>query len=316
MRMHVGVAGRLVARRIAAMVAVRAVAIAVSLAGMCLAAVYAHAETTVGKIRRTNTLVIAYLDQQFPFSARSEDGQPYGYSIDLCRHIAEAVRRELKLPQLQVRYRLVDASSRFDAVARGDADIECGATTNNAARRAQFAFTIPHFITSTRMIVRKSSGIHDWSELRDKRVVLVRGSSIIPYVRAFDATGMLRMQLLETDKESEALSMLVNGEVDAYADDEALLHAFRNDMEDGAAFAIEGEALSVDAYAMMMRKDAAAFKTIVDREMARMIFDGDIYAIYDRWFMQPVGPDRRSLNVPMSYLLRDSFHFPSDKVMQ
>lgn len=290
--------------------------IATVLACLCLAPLCAHAEQTLDKIRRTNTLVIAYPDDQFPFSSVDDAGKPTGYSIDICGKIASAVRRELKLPQMQVRYVQTDSQTRFTTVADGAADIECGTTTNNAARRSRFSFTVPHFFTTTRMMARKDSGIHAWSDLRGKRVAVVRGSSIVPYAKARDASSILNIRWNEFDTEAEALASLEQGRVDAYADDDVLLYSYRSAMKEPQAFAIVGEALSVDPYSMMMRKDDTSFKALVDREMVRMISEREIYAIYDRWFVAQAGPARRSMEMPMGYLLRDAFHFPSDKVAQ
>lgn len=286
------------------------------LALTCLAPVSAHAEDTLEKIRRTNTLVIAFPEHRFPFSEASGNGRASGYSIDICQKIADAVRRELKLPQMQVGFLQVDAASRFEAIAGGQADIECGSTTSNAARRERFSFTVPHFYTTTRMMVRAQSGIGSWVDMRGKRVVTVRGSSILPYVKARDASGVLNLRWSEVVRDFDAVAMVADGSVDAYAEDEVLLVSHRSEMADPERFAIVGEALSVDPYAMMMRKNDAAFKAVVDREMVRMITEGEIYGLYDRWFVRAAGGRKRPLGMAMGYVLRDSFRFPSDKVAQ
>ncbi|EJN02893.1 amino acid ABC transporter substrate-binding protein [Herbaspirillum sp. YR522] len=296
----------LVARRACWFVAVLALA--------CQASLSAHAEETVDKIRRTHTLVVAYAPNQFPFVS-VEDGQPVGYAIDICNRIADGLRRELRLPQLQVRYLEVDTRSRFDAIADGQADIECGTTTNNAARRNRFAFTIPHFFTTTRMMVRRDSGIRSWRDLRERRVVMVRGTSVVPYAKARDASGLLNIQWVQIDREADAMSMLQQAQVDAYADDDVMLYSYRSMASDPGALVIVGEALSVDPYAMMMRQDPA-FKALVDREMVRMISTREIHALYRQWFLAPAGGGRVAMNLPMGYLLRDSFNFPTDKVAQ
>jgi glutamate/aspartate transport system substrate-binding protein len=286
------------------------------LAGLCLAPALAHAESTLDRIRHTNALVIAFPDGHFPFAEAAGDGKATGYSIEICQKIAEAVRRELKLPQMQVRYLAVTTDGRFQAIAKGDADIECGSTTSNASRRSRFSFTVPHFYTTTRMMVRQDSGIRSWLDMRGKRVVMVRGSSLVPHVKARDTAGMLDMRMILVEKDLDAITMLADGRADAYAEDDVLLYSHRMGAKNPEAFAIVGEALSVDPYAMMMRKDDAAFKAVVDREMVRMISAGEINEIYERWFMRPAGGRPRALNLPMGYVLRDSFRFPTDKVAE
>lgn len=287
-----------------------------ALASICLAPVFAHAENTLDKIRRTNTMVVAYPPHHFPFAEALDDGRVVGYSIEICQKVADAVRRELKLPQMQLRFLPVDINGRFESLSNGDADLECGSTTNNAARRERFSFTVPHYYTTTRMIVRSGSGIRSWVDMRGKRVVTVRGSSVLNYVKARDAAGVLNLRWSEVTRDIDAMAMVSDGKVDAYVDDDVLLSAHRSGISHPESLAIVGESLSVDPYAMMMRRNDAAFKAVVDREMVRMITDGEIYGIYDNWFVRPVGTRKHALGVPMSYLLRDSFRFPGDKVAE
>lgn len=287
-----------------------------ALALICLAPFVVRAENTLEKIRRTNTFVIAYSDHQLPFSARDADGKVVGYSIDICLKVADALKRDAKLPQLRVNFLEVDSEGRFAALNSGEADIECGASSNTPVRRAQYAFTVPHFFTTSRVMVRKTSGIRSWNDLRGRRVALVPGNSIEPHARARNEAGMLDIHWVEFKLEVDAAAALAGGQVDAYAQDDVLLYADRSQMKNPEEFVIVGEPLSVDPYAMMMRKSDTALKSIVDREIVRMVTDREIYAMYDKWFMAPVGQNQRPLDLPMSYLLRDSFRFPSDKVAQ
>lgn len=286
----------------------------VALACLCLASALARADDALDRIRRTNTFVIAYPEGHFPFAESDGTGKAVGYSIDICLKIADALRRELKLPQMQVRYQGVSAESRFNVIAKGEADIECGSTTSNAQRRSRFAFTIPHFYTTTRMMVRKDSGIRSWLDMRGKRVVLVRGSLTVSYVKTRDATGMLDLRLQEVEHDRDAVAMVSDGRADAYVEDDVLLYSYRLGAPNPAALTVVGEALSVEPYAMMMGKEEAGLKALVDREMVRMIATGEINAVYGRWFMTPVGGRKEALGLPMGYVLRDSFRFPSDKV--
>lgn len=140
---------------------------------LCFAVVLSHAADvpTLNGIRDTQTIRIAYREASVPFSYLDADKKPVGYAIDLCLKIAEAVRRELKLQHLNIRYLPVTPSTRIAAMVEGQADLECGSTTNNVERRKEVVFTIPHFVATSRMIVRADSGIRNWFDLRNKRVV-------------------------------------------------------------------------------------------------------------------------------------------------
>lgn len=277
-------------------------------------AAFAYGGETLARIRQTQTIVLGYDADLFPFSYETADGRIAGYSIDICIKIAEAFKRELKLPQLKIDYLKVDATTRFASIAGGKADIECGATTNNTARRRQFAFTVPHFYTATRMVVRKNLGVRNWIDLHNRRVAVLKGSAVADYAKSRDNPRVLNIAWREIDADSQALPLVEKGEVEAYVDDDVFLHSMLMNVPRPDEFVITGDALWVDPYSMMMNKKDADFKAVVDREMVRMINQGDILKIYDRWFMHEIPPDKRSMNMPMSYLLRDSFRFPTDKV--
>ncbi len=126
------------------------------------------AADTLVHIKETQTVTIAHREASFPFSYYNDDKKPVGYSLDICLKLVDAIKKELKLPQLNVVYLAVTPSTRIPAIVDGKADLECGSTTNNAERRKQVSFTIPHFFATARMIVRADSGIKNWTDLKDK----------------------------------------------------------------------------------------------------------------------------------------------------
>jgi ABC-type amino acid transport substrate-binding protein len=272
-----------------------------------------HAEDTLTRIRDTHTITIANREASLPFSYLDENNRPAGYAIDLCLKIAEAVRRELKLPQLNIAYLTVTPGNRIPAIVEGKADIECGSTANNADRRRQVAFTIPHFIAGARMLVRADSGIKNWPDLRDKRVVTTQGTTMTKLLNDSDKVRALGLKLVEARNHKDAFSMVEKREAQAFAMDDVLLYGLRAGAKNPSDFLIVGDMLSTEAYAIMLRRDDAPFKALVDREMSRIIADGEMSKLYDKWFMNPL-PNGLNFNMPMGYLLRDAMRFPSDKV--
>jgi glutamate/aspartate transport system substrate-binding protein len=274
---------------------------------------------TLGKIRKNQTLVIAFVgvvsNGRSPFARIAEDGKVEGYAIDICTRIAEGIKRDLKLPALKIEFLPVNAQSRFDAVIENKADLECSVTTNNAERREKVAFTVPHFFTSVRMLVRKNSGIRDWPDLRDRKAATTRGTAIVKIINARNDARALNVRIDESGSDAEAAWALEKGRVDAFVMDEVLLISSLGFMEHPEDFEIVGAPLSVEPYCIMMRKDDPAFRQLVGREMAKMAHDGEIRRLYQKWFMRPIGSRQVSMDVPMNYLLRDSLLYPSDKVL-
>lgn len=273
----------------------------------------ASAKGALDRIRDTQSITIAHRDASVPFSYL-DDGKPIGYAVDLCLKIADAVRRELKLPALKIKYLSVTPSTRIPAIMNGEADLECGSTTNNVGRREQVAFTIPHFLASARMVARADAGIRNWVDLRNKRVVTTSGTTTVMLLNDRDKVRALNLKLIEGRDHAESFSMVERSEAEVFVMDDVLLYGLRANAKVPERFLVMGDALSAEPYAIMLPKGDAEFKSIVDLEMARIIHDGEIYQIYKKWFETPIPPKGINMNMPMGYLLRGIFRYPTDKV--
>ncbi|MET3120205.1 ABC-type amino acid transport substrate-binding protein [Undibacterium sp. GrIS 1.8] len=274
----------------------------------------ANAADTLTHIKDTQTITIAHREASSPFSYLSENKKPIGYSIDICLRIVDAIKKELKLPQLKVNYLLVTGSTRIPSIVEGKADLECGSTTNNAERRKQVAYTIPHFFATSRMLVRADSGINNWTDLKEKTVVTTKGTTSVKLLGDRDKVRSLGLKLVEANDHNNSFAMVESGQAAAFPMDDVLLYGLRANSKDPSKFVIVGDGLSTEPYAIMLRKDDPAFKAFVDREIANLMADGDINKLYTKWFQQPVPPKSTNLNMPMGFLLRDTIRFPSDKV--
>lgn len=274
----------------------------------------ASALDTLSAIRERQSIVIAYREGSAPFSYLDENKRPIGYSVDLCLKIAEAIKRELKMPQLKLQFMPVDSVTRFTAIAEGKADLECGTTTNNAERRKKAAFTIPHFFSGVRALVRSDTGIRNWPDLRGMTVVTTRSTTTVKLLDERNSVRSLNIKLTEGTDDRDSFRLVEEGKADAFPMDDVLLYSLRASAKKPGMFSIVGDPLSVEPYAIMLRKDDPAFKKLVDAEMVRIINDGEIFGLYNKWFMRPIPPKGINLNMPMGYLLRDSLRFPSDSV--
>ena len=274
---------------------------------------HADAGGTLERISRTGKVVLANREASIPFSYLV-DGQPVGYTIDICMRLVDAIRTTLKRPDLKVEFFPVTSTTRIPAVVGGKADLECGSTTNNAARRKDVAFTIAHFIAGARMLVRADSGIRNWSDLRGKTIVTTKGTTNANSIAERNDVRSLNIRLVEADDHAASFAMVERGQADAFAMDDVLLFGLRAAAPQPADFRVAGDLLSVEPYAVMFARDDATLKAVVDKEMARLIDSGELRKLYDKWFVQPVPPKGVNLGMPMSALLRESFRYPSDKV--
>ncbi|AZP12851.1 amino acid ABC transporter substrate-binding protein [Undibacterium parvum] len=274
----------------------------------------AYAADTLARIKETQSITIAHREASVPFSYLSEDKKPIGYSVDVCLKLVDAIKKELKLPKLTVNYLLVTPSTRIPAIVEGKADMECGSTTNNAERRKQVAFTIPHFFATTRMVVRSDSGIKNWTDLKTKTVVTTKGTTTVKLLNDRDKVRALDLQLIEGNDHQNSFEMVDSGKAAAFPMDDVLLYGLRANSKDPAKFSILGDALSTEPYAIILRKDEPAFKSFIDKEMARLMLEGEITKLYDKWFKSTIPPKNINLNMGMNSLMRDNLRFPSDKV--
>lgn len=293
------------------MKAITPIAIALPL---LLSSLPTFAQSILDQIRSSQAITIAHRDSSIPFSYLDAEYKPVGYAMDLCLKVVDALRRELKLPALKVNYLSVTSATRIPSIAQGKAAMECGSTTNTAERRKQVDYTIAHFISSARFLVRQDSGLLKLEDLNGRNVVSTKGSTNIKTLERINAERSLNMKVLEAADHGEAFGMVAQKKADAFAMDDVLLFGLRANSAQSEAFSVIGKPMTIEPYAIMLPKGDAAFKKLVDAEMRRIILSGEINAIYRKWFEQPIPPKGINLNLPMPYMLRDSFKYPSDKV--
>jgi glutamate/aspartate transport system substrate-binding protein len=266
------------------------------------------------KIAAGGHLVLANRESSIPFSYLDGNKKPVGYALDLCLKIAEAVRKKAGAPNMVVDYLQVTPANRIDMVVQGKADLECGSTTNNAERRQKVAFTIPHFITGARLLVRADSPIERLEGLEGKRLVSTKGTTPLKAVTQANQERGLHIQILEVPDHAKAVEMVERNEADAFVMDDVLLYGLAANRANPAALKVVGTFLTTEPLAIMLPKGDPEFKALVDDEMRRLIYSGEARTIYKKWFMQPIPPKNTSLNMPMSYLLKDFWKYPSDQV--
>jgi len=267
---------------------------------------------TIEKIKSTGSITIGHRDASIPFSYYDDNQKPIGYAMDLCMKIVDALKADLKMPNLKVNYQLVTSANRIPLIANGTADLECGSTTNNLEREKQVSFTITHFVTANRWVAKKASGINSLDDLKGKTIVSTAGTTNIKQITQINADKNLGMNIISANGHPEAFQMVETGRAVAFAMDDILLYSLTAQSRNPAEFEISKEATSVEPYGIMLRKDDAEFKKIVDASTAGLYKSGAINAIYEKWFLKPVPPKGINLNVPMSDALKKVFANPTD----
>src|ERR671922_2196415 len=269
-------------------------------AALALALPVAAQEGTLKKIKDSGTITIGHRDASIPFSYYDDKQQPVGYAMDLCLRIVNAVKNDLKMPNLKVNYQLVTSANRIPLMANGTIDLECGSTTNNLERQKQVWFTITHFVTANRWVAKKSAKLDKLEQLKGKTIVSTAGTTNIKQITELNAQKNLGMNIISANGHPEAFQMVETGRAVAFVMDDILLYSLVAQSRNPKDYEISKDALSVEPYGIMLRKDDAAFKKVVNGAINALYKSGEINKIYEKWFMKPVPPKNINLNVPMS----------------
>jgi glutamate/aspartate transport system substrate-binding protein len=277
----------------------------------------AYAEVKTGVLKRiadSGVISLGFHESTPPFTYSIGDGKPLGYSYDISLKLAEAVKRELNLPRLQIKAVPVTTQNRFAIVQNGTADLMCGATTNTTERQKMAAFSNTIFVAGSRLMTRKDSGIKDFSDLVGKTVVTFARSTSEKMLRRMNSEQNFRINIVSTfDRGDTPVSVLQAGQADAYMMDDVLLYATIHETWRPDEWVVTGRPQSFEAYGCILPKDDAAFKKLVDQEIARIMKSGEGESIYRKWLVSPIPPKSVNLNFPMSKEMIDLFKSPNDK---
>ena len=244
-----------------------------------------HADT-LERVAETGEFRIGYVPDAPPLSFTDRDGNAVGYSIDLCRHIASAVRDELQLDKLDITFTpLVSMEDRLSAIEDGKVDIECGATTVTLSRRERVDFTLMTFITGSAVLSTRADPLDTIDSLDKTRIAVLGGTTTEDVMRRAIEVNDFDIKLKIIDSHDEGMQLLNAGKVDGYASDRAMLigQVFRNENAKNE-YALTRTALSFEPYAMMLPRGDSEFRLVADRALASLFRDVRIRRLYQNWF--------------------------------
>ena len=260
---------------------------------------------TLKKVNESGVLRIGYRENSPPFAFLDSKGKPIGYALDLCAAAIEETIAELR-KDVRVEYRPVTPENRFDLLNSGAIDLECGSTTNNFERRKLAAFSPTMFVTGTKLLVRTSSGIRYFQDLRGKTVVLTRGTVQAQAIPKLAERQKLAINFVTAEDHKQSFDLLAAGKADAFANDDVQLYGMLAETKSGSAYRVVGDFLTYADYALMLRKDDPEFAAVIELAFARLAESREIVAIYEKWFLKPL-PSGARLNLPMSPHLEELF---------
>lgn len=262
---------------------------------------------TLEKAKASGTIVMGVRESSAPLSYQLGSDKFVGYHVELCERVIGAL-----LPKASIKYMAVTSQNRIPLLQNGTIDIECGSTTNNAARKQQVAFAITTYVTEARFAVKAASGINSAEQLFGKTVATTTGTTLVQRLRKIEQDNNVSLNLIYGKDHADSFLLLESGRADAFAMDDNTLAGNISNSKSPQDYRIVGKPLGIEPLSIMLRKDDLRFKGAVDGVIKRMMDSGELEQLYSKWFLRPIPPRGAIINIPIGATLRAAFKSPND----
>jgi len=268
---------------------------------------------TLDKIKATGAVTMGVRESSIPMSYTTGDSRFDGFHVEVCRMILNDIKAKLGLSTLRINYQPVTAQNRIPLVQNGTVDIECGTTTNNTARQRDVSFANTLYVEEVRIAVKANSGINSISQLAGKKVATTTGTTSVQLLRKHEkATGVNFDEVFGKDH-ADSFLLLESGRADAFVMDGSILAGNIANSRNPKDFKIVGEVLSVEPIAIMIRKDDPQFKADVNAAIAKIVANGSMPKLWDKWFLKPIPPKNSIVGLELSAATKNAWANLSDK---
>jgi glutamate/aspartate transport system substrate-binding protein len=290
--------------------------------GLALAAVSAasaqaaesQASGRVAKMRETGAITLGYPETSVPFAFLDGNQKPVGYTVEICEHVVQEIRAALELPKLKTVYTPTTSATRIQLLGNGAIDLECGNTTNNVERHQLVSFAPTTFVAQVVLVARKDAGVdvNDPASFRGKMIAAQAGGQTFKVISQLNAKGKLGITVAAAKDTAETFLMIQSGRAAGTANDDGLAYAVVASSPTPDAYVIGTRGLEAAPYGIMEPKDDQEFKALVDAAVLKLIKDGTVAALYDKYFNAPIPPNNLNLKYPMSAALKRALANPTD----
>jgi glutamate/aspartate transport system substrate-binding protein len=286
------------------------------LAAVAAFAAQAQTTDTLKKIKDNASATMGVRESSGALSYTLGDGKFAGFHVEVCQKVLADIQKAQGIAKLDVKYVPVTSQNRIPLVQNGTVDIECGSTTNNAARQKDVAFAVTTYVEEVRIAVKANSGITSIAQLANKRVATTTGTTSVQHLRKHERGASINFEEVFGKDHADSFLLLESGRADAFVMDGQILAGNIAKAKNPAEFKIVGEVLSVEPIAIMIRKDDPGFKKAVDDSIKAMMKSGEIAKLYDKWFMQPIPPTNTKVALPLSDATKSAWANPNDKPLE
>ena len=257
------------------------------LALLCLQISGAAAVELTGTLKRvseTGQINLGFREFEPPMSFQAQDGSPVGYSIDLCDHIAAAVKQKLGRSDIAINYVPVTAENRFTSIESGSIDILCGATTKTLGRSERVSFTQLTFVTGASLLSLDANKVSNVLGLKGKRVAVVSNTTTIEALKGAISKTLVDAEVVPVPSATDGMAMLDKGEVDAFSSDQVVLIGQVITRDSDKQYFLSQDLFSFEPFALAVTRGDADFRLIADRALSQLYRSGQVFALYQKWF--------------------------------
>jgi glutamate/aspartate transport system substrate-binding protein len=271
------------------------------------------AGNTLDKIKASGAVTMGVRESSIPMSYTTGESRFDGFHVEMCRMILNDIKDKLGLSTLRINYQPVTGQNRIPLVQNGTVDIECGTTTNNTARQRDVSFANTLYVEEVRIAVKVNSGINSISQLAGKKVATTTGTTSVQILRKHEkATGVNFDEVFGKDH-ADSFLLLESGRADAFVMDGSILAGNIANSRNPKDFKIVGEVLSTEPIAIMVRKDDPQFKAAVNAAIAKIVANGNMPKLWDKWFLKPIPPKNSVVGLELSAATKNAWANLNDR---
>nr|WP_255538078.1 amino acid ABC transporter substrate-binding protein [Polynucleobacter nymphae] len=258
------------------------------------------ASATLDKIKSTGAVTMGVRESSIPMSYTTGDSRFDGYHVEVCRMILNDIKSKLGMSTLRINYQPVTSQNRVPLVQNGTVDIECGTTTNNAGRAKDVSFANTLYVEEVRIAVKANSGINSISQLAGKKVATTTGTTSVQLLRKHEKANNVNFDEVYGKDHADSFLLLESGRADAFVMDGSILAGNIASAKNPKDYKIVGEVLSTEPIAIMVRKDDPEFLADVNSAIAKIVANGSMPGLWNKWFLAPIPPKNAVVGLELS----------------
>jgi glutamate/aspartate transport system substrate-binding protein len=271
------------------------------------------ASQTLDKIKSTGAVTMGVRESSIPMSYTTGDSRFDGYHVEVCRMILVDIKDKLGLSTLRINYQPVTSQNRVPLVQNGTVDIECGSTTNNANRAKDVGFANTLYIEEVRIAVKANAGINSISQLANKKVATTTGTTSVQLLRKHEKANGVNFDEVFGKDHADSFLLLESGRADAFVMDGSILAGNIANSKNPKDYKIVGEVLATEPIAIMVPKNDPEFKSAVNAAIAKIVANGNMPKLWDKWFLKPIPPKNIVVGLELSPATKNAWANLNDK---